>query len=48
MIELQEIHQRFQRMGDFVDAVQDVSLSIRTGEIFDIIGRSGTEFVAVL
>jgi len=48
MIELQAIHQRFQRAGGFVDAVQDVSLSIRTGEIFGIIGRSGAEFVAVL
>lgn len=45
MIELQAIHQRFNgsgaESGGFVDAVQDVSLSIRKGEIFGIIGRSG-------
>jgi D-methionine transport system ATP-binding protein len=43
MIELQAIHQRFNGSGagGFVDAVQDVSLSIRKGEIFGIIGRSG-------
>ncbi|WP_025915631.1 methionine ABC transporter ATP-binding protein [Herminiimonas sp. CN] len=41
MIELQAIHQRFKGAGGDVEAVRDVSLSIRKGEIFGIIGRSG-------
>ena len=48
MLELLAIHQRFQRAGGFVDAVQDVSLSIGKGEIFGGIGRSDAEFIAGL
>jgi D-methionine transport system ATP-binding protein len=41
MIEIQALSQRFQGKGGSIDAVRDVSLSIRKGEIFGIIGRSG-------
>jgi len=42
MIELQNISQRFRTpTGKWVDALHEVSLHIRPGEIFGIIGRSG-------
>ena len=41
MIEIQGVSQRFQGVSGAVDAVRDVTLSIRKGEIFGIIGRSG-------
>ncbi|NYT63573.1 methionine ABC transporter ATP-binding protein [Alcaligenaceae bacterium] len=41
MIEIQAVSQRFNGPSGPVDAVHDVSLSIRKGEIFGIIGRSG-------
>jgi D-methionine transport system ATP-binding protein len=41
MIEIQAVSQRFTGAQGPIDAVRDVSLSIRKGEIFGIIGRSG-------
>jgi D-methionine transport system ATP-binding protein len=41
MIDIQALSQRFEGKGRAIDAVRDVSLSIRKGEIFGIIGRSG-------
>jgi len=41
MIEIQSVSQRFAGPGGLVEAVRDVTLSIRQGEIFGIIGRSG-------
>ena len=41
MIEIQAVSQRFDGPSGSVDAIRDVSISIRKGEIFGIIGRSG-------
>lgn len=41
MIEIQGVSQHFQGAQGVVNAVRNVSLSIRKGEIFGIIGRSG-------
>jgi D-methionine transport system ATP-binding protein len=41
MIDIKAVSQRFQGASGPVDAVRDVTLSIRKGEIFGIIGRSG-------
>lgn len=41
MIEINAVSQRFQGASGPIDAVRDVTLSIRAGEIFGIIGRSG-------
>ncbi len=41
MIEIQAVSQRFEGPSGPVDAIRDVSISIRKGEIFGIIGRSG-------
>lgn len=41
MIQINAVSQRFQGASGPIDAVRDVTLSIRTGEIFGIIGRSG-------
>jgi D-methionine transport system ATP-binding protein len=41
MIEIKAVSQRFHGPSGPIDAVHDVTLSIRKGEIFGIIGRSG-------
>lgn len=41
MIEIKAVSQRFQGTSGPIDAVREVTLSIRKGEIFGIIGRSG-------
>ena len=41
MIELEHISKTFELNGKTVEAVKDVSLQIREGEIFGIIGFSG-------
>src|SRR5690606_32796435 len=41
MIEIQAVSQRFDGPSGPVDAIREVSISIRKGEVFGIIGRSG-------
>ncbi len=41
MIKIQSVSQQFQGPGGLVHAVRDVSLDVRSGEVFGIIGRSG-------
>ncbi len=41
MIEINAVSHRFDHASDTPDAIHDVSLSIRKGEVFGIIGRSG-------
>lgn len=41
MIEIEGVSQRFHGVHGLIEAVGDVSLEIRQGEIFGIIGRSG-------
>ncbi|RXZ36853.1 methionine ABC transporter ATP-binding protein [Oxalobacteraceae bacterium CAVE-383] len=41
MIKIEGVSQRFQGAQGTIEAVRDVSLAIRKGEIFGIIGRSG-------
>ena len=41
MIEIKNINKTFEKKGNSIKAVQDVSLSINDGEIFGVIGYSG-------
>src|SRR5690606_35887762 len=41
MIEIHAVSQRFDGPSGPVDAIRNVSISIRKGEVFGIIGRSG-------
>src|SRR5512136_634112 len=41
MIELERVSVRFEGRGRAVEAVRDVSLRVRRGEVFGIVGTSG-------